>query len=202
MSILIVRHGQTSDNFLRRIQTPSSPLSELGIQQAQLLAKRLAAMNVTKILSSDYLRAHETASYIAKEVDIKPQECALLRERHLGDLRGQLYADLSVDPFRSNYVPPNGESWAGFHERVASAWNFVTSTAKESDGNVLVVTHGLVCSSLIERQLLLPDNLVGTAQVGNTALTVVDHNRPWTVSLLNCIGHLNDNHVSSGGAAI
>lgn len=202
MSILIVRHGQTNDNFFRKVQIPTSPLSELGNQQARLLAQRLAAMQITKILSSDYLRARETASYIANLVNIKPEESALLRERHLGDLRGQLYANLSEDPFTPNYVPPNGESWAAFHKRVASAWNFVTSAAEDCDGDVLVVTHGLVCNSLIERQLLLPDNLVSTAQVGNTALTVVDHSQPWTISLLNCIAHLSDNNVSSDGAPV
>ena len=39
MSIYLIRHGQTNGNRDRILQTPDTPLSELGRQQAQQLAQ-------------------------------------------------------------------------------------------------------------------------------------------------------------------
>lgn len=192
MSIFIARHGETDDNAERRIQMPSSPLSIIGNQQAELLAKRLASSGVTRIIASDYKRTQETASYTADLVGVDVELNSLFRERHFGDLRGQLYSDLSEDPFDLHYSPPNGESWGEFHERVASAWRAVTDVANQTEGNVLIITHGFVCRSLVEKQLTIPSDISSASLIGNTALTEVEHNEPWAVKVLNCTAHLSD----------
>src|SRR5205823_5649317 len=100
------------------------------------------------------------------------------------------YHALTVDPFGLDYVPPNGESWTIFHARVAVAWERIACAAAETPGNLLVVTHGLVCRALVKRHLTLPPSESLPEAWGNASLTEVDSIRPWTVRRMNCMAHL------------
>lgn len=190
MKLFLIRHGETQGNAERRLQHPETPLSERGCDQAERLAGRLAGEGIARILSSDYARAAMTAERVgaaaAAPVELEP----LLRERSFGDLRGRAYADLDFDPFAPDYAPPGGESWDVFRARVASAWERVAAEIPRTEGNLAVVTHGLVCHVLAERHLCLDE----TPVIGfpNTAVTVVDPAPPWRVWLLGCVSHLDD----------
>jgi probable phosphoglycerate mutase len=113
-----------------------------------------------------------------------------LRERNFGDLRGTAYADLDVDPFAPGYVPPRGESWDDLHARVDRVWARVTASAERTRGDLVVVTHGLVCHSLVSRHLALEGEATAGG-FGNTSVTVVEPEPPWRVRLLNCTAHLD-----------
>ena len=173
MSILIVRHGETDSNARRVIQTPDIPLSAKGNDQAKSLAQRLSALGITRIISSDYLRTEQTAEHVADTVDLQVEYTPLLRERNFGDLRGTPYDDLVQDPFdiESDYTPPNGESWVVFNQRVEQAWKQISKEASPTQGRLLVVTHGLVCRSLYQRQFVIPDQVKDLSNYGNTALS-------------------------------
>lgn len=192
MSIFIVRHGETEGNAMRIIQVPATPLSITGRAQAQRLAERIETMGVARILASDLVRAVETAAYVSERTGVEIELEPSFRERDFGDLRGTSYAGLTVDPFGPDYTPPGGESWAAFHARVALAWARITCAAAETTGNLLVVTHGFVCRSLVERQLALPPSSIPPSQWENTSLTEVDATPPWMVRLLNCTAHLTN----------
>lgn len=202
MSILIVRHGETDSNARRIIQTPDIPLSNRGNDQAQSLAQRVSELGVTRIISSDYLRTKQTAEHVASAANLEVEYNPLLRERNFGDLRGIPYEELVHDPFdiESDYIPPNGESWMVFNQRVADAWQQVSKVASTTQGRVLIVTHGLVCRSLYQRQFQIPSDVRDLSNYGNTALSEVDTIQPWTMSLLNCTAHLQQQNasVSSG----
>jgi broad specificity phosphatase PhoE len=191
MSILIVRHAETVHNAARVMQGPDSVLSELGRSQASRLAARLTQHPIRRILASDYQRAFETAGYISARSGISVEPEPLLRERDFGDLRGVAYREIGFDAFAADYVPPNGEGWPAFFERVARAWEKVTRAATETDGDLLVVTHGLVCQALADRHLSCQAS--GPASLSmNSALTEVDSTPPWTVRRLNCAAHLQN----------
>ena len=194
MSILLARHAETVDNATRVIQLPIAPLSIRGRTQAKQLAERVAASGVARILASDLARAVETATYVGARTGIKIELEPVLRERDFGDLRGTPYTALTVDPFAVDYVPPNGESWPVFHDRVATAWERIVQAAAETAENLLVVTHGLVCRALAERHLTLPAGELLPAQWGNASLTEVDPTPPWMVRRLNCMTHLASDH--------
>jgi len=191
MSIFIARHGETDDNAKRIIQMPSAPLSNNGLQQAKQLAQRLSQMNITRILASDYERAKQTALQAGTSTGVKVEFNENLREQNFGDLRGRAYDDLDINPFATDYQAPNGESWPTFCKRVAIAWQDITEAAGHIEGNLLIVTHGFVCKALLESHLTLPKGLLASSSYGNTALTQVDAQPPWTIQLLNCTAHLN-----------
>ena len=190
MAIVLVRHGETPGNAARVIQTPDTPLSPRGVAQAERLADRLAAWAVSRILTSDYSRARMTASVLGAAIGVAPELDPDLRERNFGDLRGSAYADLDVDPFAPGYVPPRGESWDALHARVDRVWERLIAVAGRERGDVVVVTHGLVCHSLVSRHLAL-DAEAAPGGFGNTSVTVVEAEPPWRVRLLNCTAHLD-----------
>lgn len=190
--LFLIRHGETEGNALRILQHPDIPLSPRGITQAERLARRLAGEGLARIVASDYMRALTTAEHVQRATGAPLAIEPLLRERNFGDLRGKPYAELAFDPFALDYAPPNGETWAAFHERVDRAWARVQElAASTAGGSLAVVTHGLVCRSLAARHLILDDGDVVPERWENTSLTVVDCPAPWRVRLLNCVAHLD-----------
>jgi broad specificity phosphatase PhoE len=196
--IFLIRHGETVDNASRIVQLPDSPLSPRGLAQAERLARRLAGHGLAAILSSDLARARTTAETVQRMTGAALTFEPLLHERNFGDIRGTAYADLGFDMFEPDYAPPNGETWAVFHARVDRAWARVQATAAATDGNLAVVTHGLVCRSLAARHLVLADGDSVPERWENTSVTIVEHPAPWRVRRLNCVAHLNELATDSG----
>ena len=192
MAIYLIRHGETRGNAVRIVQRPEEPLSAHGIAQAERLARQLVAEGISRIVSSDLLRATMTAAALQRATGAPLQLDALLQERNFGDLRGTAYAVLDVDIFAPEYVPPNGESWEAFHERVDRAWAVVREVAASTGGHLAVVTHGLVCRSLAARHLALPAGTEVPVRWENTSLTIAEARAPWHVRVLNSITHLDD----------
>ncbi len=191
MAILLIRHGETSSNAARIVQTPETPLSPRGSAQAERLARRIAGAGAALIVSSDLARALMTAESIRAATGAAIVTDPGWQERNFGDLRGRAYADLGFDMFAPDYVPPAGESWEEFHARVDGVWHRLQEIARRTTGNLAVVTHGLVCYSLALRHLRLPAGAIAPQRWENTAVTVVEAEPPWIVRVLNCIAHLD-----------
>lgn len=92
--VYFVRHGQTLKNTQHIHQGPEEPLTEVGRQQASEVARRLATLGVTDLLTSPYVRALETASIISSSIGIPlmideslvefRRPCSLYGQRHYG----------------------------------------------------------------------------------------------------------------------
>jgi len=203
MAIIVIRHGETPGNAARVLQTPETPLSARGARQAERLARRLADEGIAQILASDLVRATMTAEHLRAATGAPVAHDPLLQERNFGDVRGTAYANLDVDIFAPDYAPPGGEDWATFHARVVRAWARIREAARATRGHLAVVTHGLVCLSLVRNHFALPPGEAVPMRFGNTAITLVDAAPPWTVRRLNCTAHLegsdaSDNVTSTG----
>lgn len=65
MKLFLTRHGETDHNLNRRYQGQMDvPLNLTGVRQAKLLARRLSAEKMDVIVTSDLIRAVETAKAI------------------------------------------------------------------------------------------------------------------------------------------
>ena len=64
-----------------------------------------------------------------------------------------------MDLYHPEYHPTGGESWDMFHDRVAIAWQEITARAATVRGDLVVVSHALVCRSLLERHLTLGEDM-------------------------------------------
>ena len=192
MEVIFVRHGETPLNAARVFQHPDTPLSERGLAQAEAAARRLESMNVHTIVSSDMMRARQTAEALARRLSLPVAQTPLLGERCFGDLRGLARSSLDFDADAPDYCPPNGESHAVFFERVARAFAWVLEQRVPQGRRLAVFTHGLVLRRLVEAHLALPEGTAPLDQFSNTAITVATLSPPHLVSLLACARHLNE----------
>jgi len=190
--IYLIRHGETTANAERIVQTPDTPLNPRGRLQAARLAARLAGVGIRGILSSDYARAVATAEALqtatASRLTLEP----LLEERNYGEIRGLPYDAVGRDIMADDYDPPGGESWSRFHARVDRAWERILAAAVETEGPLAVVTHGLVCFSLAARHLALPPGRVAPRRWLNTSVTLIEPRPPFRVQVLDDASHLDE----------
>ncbi len=190
--IFVVRHGETDFNAARIIQKPTAPLSERGRRQAAQLAARLADVGITRILSSDFPRAFDTATTVAERLGIDVEREPLLRERDFGDFCGRSYDSLPFNPLPLDFSPPNGEDSETFAGRVSEAWQRVTRSVQNTPGNLLVVTHGVVCRGLVLNHVQIAPGTDIPSSWFNTSVTEVDAAAPWQARRLNCVAHLEN----------
>lgn len=71
MKLLVVRHGRTDWNDLKKIQGAADiELNEEGIKQAEEVSKKLANEKIDLIISSPLKRTRKTSEIINKERNI------------------------------------------------------------------------------------------------------------------------------------
>jgi len=156
-AIHLVRHGQSTWNVKRLVQGQTShpELTELGRQQGRQAAETLAGSAAVRLLTSDLLRAVQTAQIIGNALGLVPIRTSLLREQSFGGLEGlstdravlewERAANEAVDQY-GDPLPivdvrlTGGESMRDVLARVtallASPW------VAEATGDVVIVTHG------------------------------------------------------------
>ncbi|MEY2401635.1 MAG: glucosyl-3-phosphoglycerate phosphatase [Ilumatobacteraceae bacterium] len=147
--LLVVRHGQSEWNAIGRWQGHADPsLSELGRRQAAVASASIGA--VDGIISSDLLRAVETAAIIAQQLGVGPVVVdERLRERDVGDWSGLTRAEIDkgwpgwLDDDRR---PDGFEHTDLVLARVREAFDAIREASP--GGSLLVVTHGGVIRSL------------------------------------------------------
>ena len=84
--MILIRHGQSEFNAVYTVSRvdpgiPDPALTDLGRQQAQSAAERLAAMEVRRLIASPYTRALQTAAIIAERLGLAIEVDPLVRER-------------------------------------------------------------------------------------------------------------------------
>ncbi|MFN9927751.1 MAG: histidine phosphatase family protein [Phenylobacterium sp.] len=100
--ILLVRHGQTEFNRERRLQgRMDSPLTELGLRQAEAVGELLAGMirpeDGWMLASSPLGRARDTATVIGARLGLTVMLDDRLIEVSWGSREGRLRSELEAD---------------------------------------------------------------------------------------------------------
>lgn len=129
---VFARHAQSTYNAAHLIGgSTDSPLSDIGIQQAQNAAERLGLIIWSAVFTSTLKRTQQTAFYAVPKQEVIPH--AQLTERHWGDLEG-----CSID-LQTPYeiTPPNGESWQVFEDRIIGALNDILGQYEKP----LIIAH-------------------------------------------------------------
>jgi probable phosphoglycerate mutase len=142
--LLLVRHGQTEWNAAGRMQgqTPHVPLTELGHAQSAAAARELAGLAPGALISSDLLRARQTAEHCARATGLPVATTPALREQGYGVLEGRPSRELwdVVDWTDPHWAAEGGESLAQLHARVGAYLEELR--AEPPAGVVALVTHG------------------------------------------------------------
>ena len=198
--LFIIRHGETVWNLEgRKHGQLDSPLTALGIRQAEALAERLSEESFAALYSSDLGRAVETAEYIGvrsnHEIIFDPR----LRERNFGIFQG-LTDDEVTEKYpleershradKINYRIPNGESLKQYSARVIDCLEKITDRHK---GQILaVVTHGGVTDSWFRFIFDLPLDAPRRAKLWNASLNLIERDAEigWTLHTWGDVNHL------------
>lgn len=149
LHLMLVRHGETEWNVQRRYQGQTDvPLSEVGKQQAELIAERLVGQKIDAIYASDLSRAWETAQIIVEKSGLKIFPEPRLRELKFGVLEGLTFDEAEaqhpemIAAWLKNFnnTPDSAETIRSFNRRVVSLLDDLKR--KHDEQIVLLVGHG------------------------------------------------------------
>ena len=160
-TVIFLRHGKTPTTGSELPgRTPGLHLAELGTQQAQTAADRIAILGdkVTAIYASPLERTRETAAPIAKALGLKVQRHRGLLELDVGDWTGRKLRDLyklpewkTVQKYPSGFTFPGGESFGAMQTRISDT---VTALVAAHPGEVIVcVSHADPIRALIAQAM-------------------------------------------------
>ena len=187
MELHLIRHGQTNWNKERRAQGQSeSSLTELGIDQAKDLGKRIFDHNYDAIFCSSSLRTRQTAEHAFSQ---KPDALAkivyldTLREIFLGPWEGILYDEIEKsdpDSYRHFWQEPHlfavqgAESFLDLQNR---AINQIHDIAEINHGKkIAIVSHGALIKSVICHALSKPiEELWAPPNMHNCAHSIIQY---------------------------
>jgi 2,3-bisphosphoglycerate-dependent phosphoglycerate mutase len=174
LDLWLIRHGETTWNAEKRVQGHmDSPLSGLGIGQAEASAARLSNKKFDVMYSSDSGRAIQTAKIIFPSQNLCLD--ARLREMHYSILEGKTRAEFSLEEERHyaeykrdpyTWRTPGGENWRDLFARV-DAW----MKSLPEDGKVVAVTHGGVVRASLCLMVGYPKSYEWSVVVDNASIT-------------------------------
>ena len=146
MKIYVARHGQTQWNLENRVcGRTDQPLTEAGLQQAQLLAERTKDLKLDAVISSPMLRARQTAAPAAALHGLEILVDERLIEQDYGIYEGVSRLDEGFLANKRHFAVryPGGESMMDVAFRVYGLLEELRE--KYAGKNVLLVCHGGVC---------------------------------------------------------
>jgi 2,3-bisphosphoglycerate-dependent phosphoglycerate mutase len=148
--LLLIRHGQTDFNRELRFQGHvDAPLNATGHAQAARLAARLADEDLDVVVSSDLLRARDTAAPLLARRPLPSRLDPAWREQAFGELEGLIVSEVPArhptlwaawSRHEADSAPPGGESYRAFHARVMTALNALAEA--HAGARIAVFTHG------------------------------------------------------------
>lgn len=198
LKVLLIRHGQTDWNAAHRMQGHEDvPLNNIGLQQAKLLARRLATLQIDAIYCSDLSRAAETAKILGSAHAIMPTADQIWRERDVGHFKGLTWSEVLLrypqvrqELSAGRLSPPSGENSHFLYERAKKA--YLGLLDRHQQGTVAVVSHGGTLSAVIAFVLgTQQDGISRFSLRGNTGVSVVEvGDRGSRLTLLNDTCHL------------
>ena len=161
--VVLWRHGQTDWNVENRFQGHSDiPLNKVGHYQASEAAQVLAALRPDRIISSDLIRAQETAAALAALTDIQVEINPNLRETDGGLWEGKLASENRAthgELFANWYEGGDEPAGVTGERRSDVAKRAVAVIEKEMtnfSGTIVFVTHGGTVRSVLGSILKLP----------------------------------------------
>ncbi len=205
MNIFFVRHGQTKCNELGLGQNDYEPLSDNGLKQAEMIARRAKALPIDIIHASPMKRASQTAETIKAAVNKEIIYSELLIEHRLpslmigkaleSSLAAQIRKECNLHQDDINWHYSDEENFLEYKARARQALEYLSALPQK---NVLVVSHGNFIKMLVLTMtlgdLIKPAVLYTFAnkfRLRNTGLTYCKKTAAgWSVESFNDHRHL------------
>jgi len=202
--LFLLRHGETLANIEQIYQGQGdSPLSELGLEEAELLAKALKNEKFAGIYSSSLTRSYDTAKIIAKYHDLEVVKIPQLIERYYGDFEGLTYIKIKEkypDLYQLWLTHPdkaiiNGaETLEDLQKRGIEA---ISKLIKKHKGELFcIVGHGGINRTILFHYMNLGLDNFWRIKQDNCCINIVEIDNHPMVTLLNSTWFLGEKRMS------
>jgi broad specificity phosphatase PhoE len=165
--LIIWRHGLTDWNAGERFQGQTDiPLNDRGLAQAQTAAGVLAGRKPDVIVSSDLLRASQTAAALSNVTGVTVTRDRRLRERAFGDWEGCTRAEIAerfpeVWQAWLHGEPLSGHGIESTEEIIKRSGEALSAAAESAPGGLIVAaTHGGTSKLALTALLGWPDDVL------------------------------------------
>lgn len=212
MKVYFVRHGETEGNVGNFSQSKDTILTEKGKAQARLLAKRFEQIHLDAIISSDYMRAYDTALAISAISDVPVVVSELFHERVKPSVvRGQLImSDVHKDYVQQEREhlydsawhysqDPDEENMYDLRARAVKAKQYIEHINISS---ICIASHGHFLHTLFAVLIFGDDvsidiicSFVDRVGMSNTGITEAEYENAqqrWTLITINDDAHLGE----------
>ena len=187
MRITTIRHGETDWNVAKRVQGHTDiELNQTGLNQAERLAKRLAAEPCDIIYTSDLLRARKTAEIINTQHGVKLITSPNLRETNLGKFEGQCLTDEDVRIAFRAYMDEQAPVY------FAKVNVYLDEILQGEHKNIFIVGHFGTVRAVLCCLLRIPVEERGFFHINNTAIHTYEQREDGTFEMIleNDTAHL------------
>ena len=200
MELYLIRHGQSEGNI--SVVSVDPPLTDLGKEQAQLVATRMSTLNIDAVFCSPLTRALQTASFIGDALKLPYHVVPDLAEQWgngpwdvLGSQEIQCRFPRTIVPpeMSEPWWPPRAEEETDAYARASRVEAFLRARYEATDKHVMVVSHGTFGAILISTILgALPCGYTRFSQ-RNACVSQIEM-LPGRVKLryLNDVSHLSE----------
>ena len=191
MELYLIRHAQSLNNALPEEQrVPDPGLTELGHQQAQLLADWLPELQLTRLITSPFLRALETTEKIGETIPLQADVRVELHElggcysgHRPGEKQGepgmnrreieQRFPQYRVHPTIDGqgwWARQPYESWEQAGRRVSALMQQLQEEFSHSSERVALVMHADIMLRMLD--FIEPDPQVMPYNTGITKIVI------------------------------
>jgi broad specificity phosphatase PhoE len=198
MTLVLLRHGESEGNVLRRIQGwRDYPLTERGHRQAAAAAGRLAHVPATALYTSPLARARQTADAVEAVTGHAAIELPDLREYCFGEAQGMTWDEavarwgFSDNDWGAGRVPGE-EGMERFRERVSQQFDALAQ--RHADSVAICVLHAGTLGAIVESLCGLPPHTHAALYTGNCGIGVIEQaGGASRIVMLNDQAHLSGN---------
>jgi broad specificity phosphatase PhoE len=210
VKIYFVRHGKSTAGDEGKRQGPKTPLSKIGRQQSEKVARRFENIRVDHLLSSEWTRASETAEIIGQHIDLPVSYITGIHEKethpdlyyadHKGDLQKKFVKDIIQNGNDPDWKFQNqGESVNELAHRALTFSEYLMNNYRHR--SIVVVSHSLFINAFTTSILFKSSPIVdGTAYMsvfetlsfentGITKIEYVEYEHRWRVRFVNDVSH-------------
>ena len=195
--IIFLRHAQAENNTKRILagRTDGVPLTKVGIEQAERIAKYLKSLDISAIYSSPIERASHTAEIVAKNNSLDYELDDRLTEIDMGKFTLVNYDDLLAkhgniflkfyenDPVIAEHKV---ETFPEVKERILDMVTHIVK--KHKNENVILVTHMDPIKSMLSIVMDLKPKTLFELIIVNAYLTIIkEQDKKFSLSAINAM---------------
>ena len=195
--IIFLRHAQAENNTKRILagRTEGVPLTKVGIEQSEKIARYLKPLDISAIYSSPIERASHTAEIVAKNNSLDYELDDRLTEIDMGKFTQMNYDDMFAKygniflKFYENdpvIAEQEVETFPHVQERVLDIVNYVVE--KHKNENIILVTHMDPIKSMLSTVMDLKPKALFELIIANASLTIIkEQDKKFSLSAINAM---------------